>query len=349
MRSETVILVFAREADENSYLEEILSQAGYSLPTSSEIPVHPNGGSLKAIDLCLLDFDVWEGKKTCLAKGSGILSVVAMVTPQNVGLALQDLHQGIDHLILKPFKAEALVKCIEQVIQMKRKHWLGLQAERMAAVNRLTASIAHEINNPLQSVQNCIHMIQHGQLSDQALARYITMVHEEVARLSKEVKRMLDFYRPGNLQRQHVDANELVTQILEAWEPRFHAAHIDLQIELAPGLPLILAVGTQIKQAIANLLENAIEAMPAGGKLAVRTGRVDNRVIIDVEDNGPGIPEAVGDQVFEPFMSTKDDRVGLGLTISYGILAAHRGSLELIRQRISGAYLRISLPVGIST
>jgi len=349
MKSETVVLVMAHEASEKSKLEEILLQAGYNLHTSMMFPDRPSGESLEAIDLCLLDYDLWEGDKMCQAIGGGFPGVVAMVTQENVARALQDLHQGIDHLIVKPFTAEALLERIEQVVQIKRKRWLGLQAERMSAVNRLTASIAHEINNPLQSVQNCIHMIQHGQLSDQAMARYITMVNEEVVRLSREVKRMLDFYRPGNLQRQRLDANQLVSQILGAWEPRFKAARIDLQIELASELPLILAVGTQIQQAIANLLENAVEAMPDGGQLVIRTGRVDNHVIIDVEDNGPGIPEAVGQQVFEPFMSTKDERVGLGLTISYGIVAAHRGSLELVRRRISGAHLRISLPVGIST
>lgn len=349
MKSETFVLVMASDAGEQSHLENVLLQVGYSLPTAIEPLDIFSGGNLDAIDLCVLDYELWEDQKPRFVKESGFPGVIAIVTPENVELALRDLHQGIDQLILKPYATETLMARIEQVIQMKRTRWLEMQAERMAAVNRLTASIAHEINNPLQSVQNCIHMIQHGHLSKQALDRYITMVNEEVSFLSREVKRMLDFYRPGNLQRYPVDANELVTQVLEIWEPRFQAGQIDLKVELGFGLPCILVIATQIQQAIANLLENAIEAMPDGGQLSVRTSQVDNHVIIDVEDSGTGIPEAVGEQIFEPFMSTKDNRVGLGLTISYGIVAAHRGSLELIRQRMTGAHFRISLPLGIKT
>jgi signal transduction histidine kinase len=346
MRSEKFIQVVVPDAVEKAQLEEILSQAGYSLPTWNGNTDKSFGAGLKVIDLCLLDYDLWEGQKTRLLEDCECSGILAMVTPENMRLALQDLYQGIDHLILKPFSGAALVERIEQVIQVKRTRRSDMQAERMAAVNRLTASIAHEINNPLQSVQNCIHMIQHGQLSNPALDRYIAMVNEEVSRLSKEVKRMLDFYRPGNIQRQRMEVNQLVTQIVATWETRFQDGHIDLQLELADGLPPVLVVSAQIQQAIANLLENAVEAMSDGGRLLVRTGWLENHVIIDVEDNGPGIPEAVGEQIFDPFMSTKDDRVGLGLTIAYGIVTAHRGSLELVRQKTTGAHLRISLPVG---
>jgi two-component system NtrC family sensor kinase len=347
---EIVLHVIDHGGEEKNELEAMLRQAGYHLACTNRSISTLSEEALDSIDLILVDFEAWKIDKSLSSMGDGLYkmnpAVVAIASLNNINHALKELHQSIDHIILRPFTREELLKQIKLVLSSKRRRWLQVQSDLLSAVNRLTASIAHEINNPLQSVQNCIHMIQFGKLSDQAMQNYILMVSKEVARLTKEVKRMLDYYQPRNLEHRQVETNELVTQALGVWRTHLQEAQIDLRTNYTNGLPPILVVDSQIRQALSNLIENAIEAMPNGGQLTIKTGLVDKQVIIDIVDNGPGVLDSLGFKVFEPFTSSKENRVGLGLTISYGIIAAHNGFLELIRHGKGGAHFRISLPTG---
>ncbi|MBK9927037.1 MAG: response regulator [Anaerolineales bacterium] len=221
-----------------------------------------------------------------------------------------------------------------------------LRSEKMAAAGRLTASIAHEVNNPLQSVQNCLHLAGREDVPAEKRKEYFDLARVELERLMKTMQRMLDFYRPGSNKMESVDVLELLHHVISLTSQQLGQRHIELITELPKSLPSIFAVNSQIQQIFFNLILNAFDIMPGGGTLKIRAKSVENGVEIQFEDSGPGIPEELRNNIFEPFFSTKDGGTGLGLTVSYNIVTAHGGTLDLVEGSGTGACFRLFLPMG---
>lgn len=232
------------------------------------------------------------------------------------------------------------------VRQVEESQKMLIQAEKMATAGRLTASIAHEINNPLQSVQNCLHLASRSELSEKSREEYMTLAKEELERLMGTVQRMLDFYRPGVIGRKSVDINQLIERVLKLLGQELNRQKVIVHTKLAKRLREPMVVRDQIQQVLINLILNASEAMPNGGEIYIETRQQKAGVEIMVEDTGPGIQASDQERIFEPFVSTKESGTGLGLTVSYGIITAHGGSLELVSGHEQGACFRILLPAG---
>ncbi len=221
-----------------------------------------------------------------------------------------------------------------------------LQAEKMAAAGRLSASIAHEVNNPLQSVQNCLHLAGREDVPSDKRKEYFHLAQMEVERLSSTVRRMLDFYRPGAANPEPVNVPELLNYVLSLMQKQLSERSIRVKVDFPPSMPLISVVPSQIQQVFINLILNAFDAMMDGGHLTI-TGRTAGKNIeILFQDNGPGVPAEKQKNIFEPFFSTKEGGTGLGLTVSYIVVTAHGGTLELLTDRGHGACFRLTLPVG---
>ena len=214
--------------------------------------------------------------------------------------------------------------------QLKDSQRALIQAEKMAIAGRLTASIAHEINNPLQAVSNCLHLAGRKELSLEDRQNYLDLAKEELDRLMQTVQRMLDFYRPGALDRQPTDIHALLSKVLSLMEKQFSDHAVQVQMVYAPNLPYVYVVGDQIQQVFLNLALNAVEAMPDGGDLIIETTHSQDQVKIIFQDTGSGVPASKKKTIFEPFVSGRQGGTGLGLAISYGIITAHGGSLELL-------------------
>jgi len=234
-----------------------------------------------------------------------------------------------------------------------------VQSERIAVAGRLTASIAHEINNPLQALQNCLYLADRNDLSSANRQKYLSMARTEMERLASTVQRMLDFYRPGVRDRQATDVNQLITRIISLVEPQLTRNKIQVTTELAQDLPKVMVVPSQIQQVLLNLILNSMEAMPKGGLISFQTqlcesitptrrkSRKPTRPVgveILLTDSGPGISPAERERIFEPFYSSKDSGLGLGLSVSYGIIQAHGGMLSVVSKPQPGACFRIALP-----
>ncbi|MBE0696313.1 MAG: response regulator [Anaerolineaceae bacterium] len=231
-----------------------------------------------------------------------------------------------------------------------------VQAEKMAAVGRLVASMAHEINNPLQAVRNCLHLANRkGVASDQRF-RYLEMMDIELDRLVQTVKQMLDFYRPGSPDREIVEITQIISQVLDLLKPQLHEQkiHVHYHPDLQSGQ--VFVVPGQIQQVILNLLINAMDAIDESCKesqdrelkreIWINTYFADQKLYLLVEDSGQGIADDLNEQVFEPFVSTKHNGTGLGLAVSYGIMERHQGSLTLVSPRYGqGACFEITLPL----
>jgi signal transduction histidine kinase/CheY-like chemotaxis protein len=221
-----------------------------------------------------------------------------------------------------------------------------LQAEKMATAGRLSASIAHEVNNPLQSVQNCLHLASREDLPPEKRKEYFDLARMEVERLTLTVQRMLDFYRPDAASQERIDPVEVLKYVLNLMAKQLNEAKVNVECDVLGSVPEVIAVGPQLQQVYINLILNAIDAMPDGGSLKISVkGRRDGVEFL-FQDSGPGIPVERQADIFEPFFSTKDRGTGLGLTVSYNIVTAHSGMLEFLADRSPGACFRLFLPAG---
>ncbi|HIE37868.1 MAG TPA: histidine kinase, partial [Anaerolineae bacterium] len=222
-----------------------------------------------------------------------------------------------------------------------------IQAEKTAAIGRLAASIAHEINDPLQAIHNSLHLAMMTQLPAEKQHQYLAMAQEEVERLIEIVQRMLDFYRPSKGGVVQTDVNQVLRNVLAIAGKRLQHGHIRVHTRLAKNLPPVSAVPDQLAQVFLNIVINAIEAMPEGGDLRAGTLLTEDGgwVLVAFRDSGPGLtPEQISN-IFEPFYTTKPSGTGLGLAISYGIVERHGGTIEVSSQPGQGATFIVRLPV----
>jgi signal transduction histidine kinase/ActR/RegA family two-component response regulator len=230
--------------------------------------------------------------------------------------------------------------------QLARSQAQLVQAEKLAAMGRLTASIAHEINNPLQGVQNCLHLILHRNLNPNKQQQYLTMAEDEVKRLIDTVQGMLDFYRPSPNQHHVTDIHQAIEDVLALANKRIERGRVRIVRAYDPNLPLINAAANQLKQVFLNLVINAVEAMPKGGELSIHT-HVDpdqGWLSITFQDQGIGLSRQARLHLFEPFYTTKTKGTGLGLSISFGIVEQHGGTIEVESQRGQGSRFTVKLP-----
>jgi two-component system NtrC family sensor kinase len=224
-----------------------------------------------------------------------------------------------------------------------------VHSERLSAVGELVAGVAHEINNPLQSIVGCVELLME-QGGDAERLRDLKLVRQEAARAGQIVRNLLAFVRRGSPDRSPADLNEIVRATAEL--RKFHLVQrgIDLQLELAPGRVPVLANRDELQQVLVNLILNAEHALDAAatpdGRIVLRTSVEDGMSVLRVSDNGPGISPDLQGRVFEPFFTTKDvgEGTGLGLSISLGIAHAHGGTLELCAGTGQGACFKLSIP-----
>lgn len=231
--------------------------------------------------------------------------------------------------------------------ELERSQAQLIQAEKMAAVGRLAASIAHEINNPLQAIHNSLHLTLRPTLSKEKQARYLAMAQEEVARLIDIVRRLLEFYRPSRGRRAVTGVNQVIDNVLTLANKRLQHGHIEVKTHLVSELPALRVVPDQLAQVFLNIVINAIEAMPNGGRLTVGTTKTrDGKwVHITFADTGPGMDEETKASIFEPFFTTKQTGTGLGLAISYGIIERHGGQIQVDSAPEVGSTFVVQLPV----
>jgi two-component system NtrC family sensor kinase len=223
------------------------------------------------------------------------------------------------------------------------------QAERLATVGRLAAGVAHEINNPLGSIQLYTDLLLEATAPDDPRRSNLSQIAIQARRAQEIVKGLLDFsrQRPPRLERR--DLNGIVAEGL-AWIARqADARNVTLRTELSTVPLWVRADASQIQQVLINIIVNALDAMREGGTLTVRSGYSERPGFcrIAVTDSGPGIPEEHLARLFDPFFTTKEvgRGVGLGLAISYGIVQQHGGEIEVQSALGAGSTFRVLLPV----
>jgi signal transduction histidine kinase len=225
-----------------------------------------------------------------------------------------------------------------------------LHSEKLRTLGEVYAGLTHEINNPLGIILTRVKLLL-GTAQERALPADVTRDLEAIdkhgARIADIVRGLLAFSRKTELAPRDTDLNQVLTDVLALVEKPFARHEVKIESQLAPGLPHIQASPDHLQQVFLNLVKNAREAMPEGGTISVRTRRNAASLVAEVLDTGTGIsPSAVG-HLFEPFFTTKDvgKGVGLGLSVSYGIVKAHGGEIEAENRAGKGAVFRVILPL----
>ena len=221
-----------------------------------------------------------------------------------------------------------------------------VQSEKLAATGRLAASLAHEINNPLQAIHNSLQLILSFPLEPDEQREYLQVAGEEVERLIGIVTRILDFARRPQQDMRLTNLNAVVEKTLALAIKYFQHRHVVLQRDLSSDLPCVLATPGELEQVFLNLVVNAVEAMPEGGTLRVSNRRAeDGHVTVTFSDTGHGIPAEHLDRIFEPFFSTKEEGTGLGLSVSYNVIKRHRGKITVQSVVGEGTTFTVWLPM----
>ncbi len=235
----------------------------------------------------------------------------------------------------------ALLKTTEE---LKLTQAQMIQAAKLAAVGELAGGIAHEINNPLQILLGHIQLIQLGR----DLPKRIEIVKEQVEKISQIVRRLLNFSRkvPEDFKLEPVNINFAIQEMITFMSYQFKYNDIELTLKLDPALPLVYGNKIYLQQVFLNLMINAKDAMPEGGKLVIETKLENGNVIIKFSDTGVGIPDDIKDKIFEPFFTTKGAKgTGLGLSISRWIVRKHNGEIKVESQQDKGSTFIIILPL----
>ncbi|MEO6210334.1 MAG: ATP-binding protein [Gemmatimonadaceae bacterium] len=219
------------------------------------------------------------------------------------------------------------------------------ESERLASAGELLAGVAHEVNNPLSTISAFAQLLEREELSD-SQRESVEVIRSETMRASHVVRDLLTFARRSEGEVGSIDMNELVERTMRLRMHDLKSRRVRCESVLAEDLPYVTADARQIQQVLLNLLTNASQAMTpgGGGDLRIETRQEGDRVLLDITDSGPGIPAEVRAHIFEPFFTTKDDGTGLGLSVSYGIIAAHGGTITIPKSSGEGTTFRVSLP-----
>jgi signal transduction histidine kinase/putative methionine-R-sulfoxide reductase with GAF domain len=266
-----------------------------------------------------------------------------MVFAQQAGLAI---HNAFMYHELKTFSQQMEEKIQKTTAALRKTEAQLIRSEKLAALGQLAAGIAHEIRNPLTSINILIHSLTEHLPSGNSDREDLKVIEEEINRINEIVDQFLRFARPAPPLLEKAEIVPIFEETLQLLRPQIEKAKILVKKEFE-ALPLITVDKEQIKQVILNLLMNAIQAMPRGGELSM-SGRFSKDgcwVELTVQDSGVGIPLEDLEKFFDPFFSTKEGGIGLGLSIAHRIIDQHHGKIEVESAPGKGTLFTISLPV----
>ncbi len=285
-----------------------------------------------------------------------ILSYQVLKPVKRLAVATEQIaHGDLEQKIPVNSKDELgmLTRSFNRMVEnLKKMHRELLNQEKLVAMGKLSAAVAHEIRNPLNAMKGAMVYLQRKRSKDELVLEYTSIMLEEVERLNLFVTEFLAYARQAPPKRLKEDINELIRKSITLFEEKLRQKNIRVVRDFAPSMPKVPMDTNQIEQVMSNLIINALDAMPEGGTLLFSTTLVEGKeshasqsVLLTVKDTGVGIGKEELARVFDPFFSTKEDGTGLGLPISLRIVENHGGTLSIRSEKGAGTVLSLQLPV----
>lgn len=239
---------------------------------------------------------------------------------------------------------------VNDVTEKKEREARLRRAESLASLTTLAAGVAHEIKNPLGSISIHIQLIQKvlgesNKTDKKTIRNNLEIISEEVNRLNSIVVDFLFAVRPMDIKLEERNINEVIIDVLELIEVEIKDSNIQFKSDLARNLPNLSIDEKYLKQALLNLIKNAIAAMPDGGTLSVKTELKGDHAAVQIKDTGCGIPDEILEKIFEPYFTTKDFGSGLGLTVVYKIVKEHFGDVSVSSKENEGTTFTLLFPI----
>jgi len=290
--------------------------------------------------------------------GGDLAHVIPVRTDDEMGHLASSFNSMTESLQRANEEIQGLIKNLEHKVEertqeLKNTQEQLLQSEKLAAVGKIAATVAHEINNPLAGVFTYIKLMerrlergQDGEVDVEKFREYLATMGREVERTSAIVQNLLDLTRQREPSKKPCDINRIIEESLVIVQNKLKLHNVEVEKRMDP-LQEVNADPSQMKQVFINVMVNAAEAMREGGRLTIRTFRNPdgNIAVLEFEDNGVGIPPEVMARIFDPFYTTKEKGTGLGLSVVSGIIKRHEGQVEVRSEAGNGTLIRITLPV----
>jgi len=229
------------------------------------------------------------------------------------------------------------------------------QLDRLMALGRLTAGIAHEINNPLGVISNYVQVLLRNPSLNSQVKIDLMLIEEEIVGMMGIIKGLLNFSRESEMKKSLISINEVLRKTVSLLKFQLNSQSIHLTEKYSEDLPCVLGDPNHLQQVFLNILLNSIQSMPEGGKIEMNTSqangdgpdRSNDWILVDISDTGIGIESKYLDKIFDPFFTTKGwgAGTGLGLSISYGIIKEHGGNIDVKSDPGEGTQVRTTLPV----
>jgi hypothetical protein len=272
-----------------------------------------------------------------------------MIFANQAALALEN---ALMYEELKTFSSQLEGRVRKASARLEETQRQLFQSEKLAALGKLSAGIAHEIRNPLTSIKILIHSLVDEQATETSREKDLAVIEAEIERVNKIIKQFLDFARPRPPSLEPMEVKAILEETLALLVYEMEAQKISLDRSYAPDIPRVPMDREQMKQVFLNLMLNAIQAMERGGRLKVAIRRKSapsgdggrSMAEISVQDTGPGMEEDIRSKIFEPFFSTKEEGIGLGLPIAQRIVEEHGGQIQVESRAGEGTTFTVILP-----
>lgn len=315
----------AELTDEFDYL------SAQGLGSALAVPLHHHNRLLGILVVAHSEPGFYGESKLRMARSIGEQAALAVRNAQ-LYAALHSYAQNL----------EAMVE--ERTRELRSAQAQLIQSEKLAALGRLAAGIAHEVNNPLQPILNTLEVAIEDIANNQPVdPQSLRIAEQEVQRIKAIVARLLDFARPSAGETIPVNLPALVDEVVLLTQKQLERMHIRVSKSLHE-VPPVQGTPAQLKQVLLNLVLNAAQSMAKGGDLTIEVYPEEQGVVLAVSDTGMGIDDEAVDRIFEPFYSTKNDGTGLGLSVTYGIVQGHGGTIRVRSEVGEGSQFAVWLP-----
>lgn len=223
------------------------------------------------------------------------------------------------------------------------------QSEKLASIGRLSAELAHEINNPLDGIKNCLSVIKRESTDAGQKKKYFELIDEALYDIEKAVRDLLDYAKRHDPVMEDVDLASVLKRTIIMAEYKLQKTGIQVETFFDDRLPHIMGDSHKLQEVFFNIVMNAIDAMPKGGRLTIETGKIGNFIDVKIMDTGVGIPQEHLSKIFQPFYTTKPlgEGTGLGLSVSLDIIKKHNGAIDVYSKVGDGAIFSITLPIAM--